>query len=148
MPDFQSIGGVLTGASATVSLVLAISNRAKFGTFMRSREATNQLIKSLEADLGSALKETDSSRRLAHDYQGSLDAITGRFDEYKESTNLRIAQIEEMRPRFIALVAWSRDVMIYIVWLEGQAKINGVDLGGRSMPPLPKILSDLMEMRP
>lgn len=148
MPDFQSIGGLLTGASATVSLVLAISNRAKFSTFMRSREATNQLVKSLEADLASALKETESSRRLAHDYQGSLDAITGRFDEYKESTNLRIAQIEEMRPRLIALVAWTRDVRSYIIWLEGKAKNNGIDLSDRSMPPLPEILSDLMEMRP
>lgn len=132
----QSIGAVLGGLGTLVGALTILANRSKITAWFKRRET---LIIERNVALQQVLTATahaESSAEATKDYKDSVDALRVQL----ESTNMRLRELESVRPLYDAFVLWVPRVLEYVVWIETLAKRNSVDLAGRQMPQLPQAL--------
>lgn len=141
--DLQNLGQLATGLGSLLSAGYLLGNRARITIWFKRRD---QLIAERNVALEQtrvAIAHATSSAMATADFEKSVAALRLQIDDKEE----RLQQLEHVRPLYDAFILWVPHVLEYIVWIEKLAKSSHVDLGGREMPPLPRVLGDHFRKR-
>ena len=138
MQALQPLGQVASALGPLLGSVYLLINRSRITTWFKRRD---QLIAERNTAIEqsrSAIAHAESSAAATRDYKDSVDALRVQIDDNRA----RIITLEKGVPLTEAFIFWVPKVLEYVIWIEKMAKNANVDLGGRQMPVLPKVLVD------
>jgi hypothetical protein len=135
---FQTIAAALSALTALVGLLIALRNFPKLLSWFKSKAQIIAERDKLRADNITMAQSAAIAHQAAADVKMSVDSLRAMNEELRE----RVDQIESVIPRYEAMMEWIPPMLDYAVWLEMIAKEGNLDLGGREMPQLPKVVMD------
>ena len=162
----QGIGACLGGAAALLGVILTIINKKQIGVAWSAalaqmmeprlrdaerrvrasdmqRNEAEQRAQSAEGRAGAAEHSADSWESTATAIRAEITTMQKQHDTAMAEMR---AQLDEVKVRNDALVDYSQKILEYSVSLEHRAIAAGVDLSGLTMPLIPAILADRLNI--
>lgn len=143
----QGLGTMLTGIAAVLVLLGAFVNRHKIGTgWMAMVHAILTSKAELQRDVEVAVQRAMQAEGRALSAEHSTENWRAAYDGLStEIDNLR-RDIRLVKERNDALVDYTSAVLTYCVELERRAHAGGIDLSDLSMPEMPEIIADRLNI--
>jgi len=138
MQALQPLGQVASALGPLLGSVYLLINRSRITTWFKRRDQLIAERNTAIEQARSAIAHAESSAAATRDYKDSVDALRVQIDDARSRLNV----LEKGVPLTEAFIAWVPKVLEYVVWIEKLAKKANLDLGGRQMPVLPRVLVD------
>ena len=138
MQALQPLGQVASALGPLLGSVYLLINRSRITTWFKRRDQLIAERNTAIEQARSAIAHAESSAAATKDYKDSVDALRVQIDDARA----RLNALEKNVPLTEAFILWVPKVLEYVIWIEKMAKNANLDLGGRQMPVLPRVLVD------
>ena len=138
MQALQPLGQVASALGPLLGSVYLLINRSRITTWFKRRDQLIAERNTAIEQARSAIAHAESSAAATKDYKDSVDALRVQIDDARA----RLNALEKNVPLTEAFILWVPKVLEYVIWIEKVAKNANLDLGGRQMPVLPRVLVD------
>ena len=138
MQALQPLGQVASALGPLLGSVYLLINRSRITTWFKRRDQLIAERNTAIEQARSAIAHAESSAAATRDYKDSVDALRVQIDDARA----RLNALEKNVPLTEAFILWVPKVLEYVIWIEKVAKNANLDLGGRQMPVLPRVLVD------
>ena len=138
MQALQPLGQVASALGPLLGSIYLLINRSRITTWFKRRDQLIAERNTAIEQARSAIAHAESSAAATRDYKDSVDALRVQIDDARA----RLNALEKNVPLTEAFILWVPKVLEYVIWIEKMAKNANLDLGGRQMPVLPRVLVD------